>query len=161
SERFISVATRCIHSASRGPGSTQTAAGLPANGRSVKASTWYTGTGTGFPPNSRSRGQVFQGHAPRGFGSGAGGDYRRNSVQGPQGKRCLRYDRMPGRNRETEALGNRRQDEHRFHHGERVTDAQARTAAEWEVGILRHALGAIVEPALRLELLRLGPPARI
>src|SRR3954453_23007590 len=39
-DRPISRATSCIHSASRGRSRKQTAAGLPANARSVKASTW-------------------------------------------------------------------------------------------------------------------------
>ena len=37
---FISFATACIQTVSRGLPITQTAAGLPPNGRSVKASTW-------------------------------------------------------------------------------------------------------------------------
>jgi hypothetical protein len=40
SERFISAATACIQWSSTSRSSRQTAAGLPANGRSVKASTW-------------------------------------------------------------------------------------------------------------------------
>ena len=40
SERFISAATASIHASSRGASSTHTAAGLPRNGCSVKASTW-------------------------------------------------------------------------------------------------------------------------
>ena len=40
SERFISEATLCIQLSSRDSGRMQTAAGLPAKGRSVKASTW-------------------------------------------------------------------------------------------------------------------------
>ena len=40
SDRFISLATDCIHRASAGPPSRHTAAGLPANTLSAKASTW-------------------------------------------------------------------------------------------------------------------------
>jgi hypothetical protein len=40
SDKFISRATSCIHEASRGSASKHTAAGLPANGASVKESTW-------------------------------------------------------------------------------------------------------------------------
>jgi hypothetical protein len=40
SDRFISAATRCIQAGSAPASSRQTAAGLPANGSSVKASTW-------------------------------------------------------------------------------------------------------------------------
>ena len=40
SDRFISLATDCIHRASAGPASRHTAAGLPANTLSAKASTW-------------------------------------------------------------------------------------------------------------------------
>ena len=44
SERFISAATSCIHVASRSPSRRHTAAGFPANGLPVKASTWISRT---------------------------------------------------------------------------------------------------------------------
>src|SRR5208282_4811601 len=40
SERFISAATCCIQGSGAGASSRQTAAGLPAKGRSVNESTW-------------------------------------------------------------------------------------------------------------------------
>ena len=44
SERFISAATDCSHASARSSGRMQTAAGFPANGRSVNASTQKIGT---------------------------------------------------------------------------------------------------------------------
>src|SRR5262249_42240045 len=44
SARFISAAMPCRHASSRGAESRQTAAGLPAKGRSVNASTWKIGS---------------------------------------------------------------------------------------------------------------------
>ena len=46
SDRFISAATACIHSAAAGEPSTHTAAGLPLNASAVKASTTCSTRGT-------------------------------------------------------------------------------------------------------------------
>ena len=44
SDRLFSAAMSCISASGIGASSGQTAAGLPANGRSVNASTWYSGS---------------------------------------------------------------------------------------------------------------------
>jgi hypothetical protein len=53
SDRFISAATACIQAGSASASSRHTAAGLPANGSAVKASTWKSGASTVKYPNLR------------------------------------------------------------------------------------------------------------
>src|SRR5262249_41859087 len=73
SDRFISLATDCIHPASAGPPSRHTAAGLPANTRSAKASTWNKRMPAAY--GDRSAGGVRA--RPEG-GAVAGHDHRRH-----------------------------------------------------------------------------------
>ena len=79
----------------------------------------------------------------------------------PQGECRCWHHRMAGPHAETIALGNRRQGQHGFHHGEAVADANARAAAEGKISELRQAVGLVIGPALRPKFLRLLMEARV
>ena len=65
------------------------------------------------------------------------GDDNGDAVPGPQRDRRPRLDGASGTSRTRNALADRRQHQHRLHHREGVADADARPAAEREVGELR------------------------
>src|SRR5262245_9321025 len=82
-----------------------------------------------------------------------------DTVLGTQRDKRNRLNRLPCGDRETIALRNRGKHQARFHQGKLVADADTRTAAKREVGILRNALLKITFPALRREAFRFGEVA--
>ena len=61
----------------------------------------------------------------------------RQTVARPDRDQALRLDRMAGLEAQAIALGDRRQDQRAFRHGERRADADARAGAERQVGEAR------------------------
>src|SRR6516164_8830896 len=80
-------------------------------------------------------------------------------AQGHQGDRlsfCL-----PGGRFQLQMLQQGRRDQRHFHHGKRVADADAWSAAEREVGELREILVTFGQETVRLKFLRFREPARV
>src|SRR6266567_931525 len=79
-----------------------------------------------------------------------------NTMLRPERKTWCGYDRICGHRAELKALRNGSQQQCGFHHCEGIPDALPGTAAEGEVSKSRQLLRAFGEPAVRIELFRLG-----
>src|ERR671916_564767 len=102
------------------------------------------------------RGLCFMGEAgvqeSRSLIRGGGGDAER------EGREHL--DLLAGEEAQAEAAGDGREEEHGLHRGEVVADAEARAAAEGEVGVTWDARDGLFAPALGAEGRRVFEPAR-